>query len=158
MLELEENKRFLNTLQNNLYEISESMNINSLRANLDKLKTDSQRENFWQDTEKSSKVFAMIKTLEKKINNYDSLNSELVNLFEMNELLEIEFDNELLNDLLRASKLLSIKLDELKIQTYFSGKYDSNNAIITLHPGARWYRITRLGSNVIQNVWEMGIF
>jgi hypothetical protein len=30
-----------------------------------------------------------------------------------------------------------------------SGKYDSNNAIITLHPGARWNWKSRLGSNAL---------
>lgn len=136
MLELEENKRFLNSLKTKLESINESMKIDSIKLELDNLKKQSMQENFWQDTEKSSKVYAQIKVLEKKIENYEVLKKELANLIEMNELLEIEFEQDLLNELLKSSKSLSDKLDTLEIQTLFSGKYDANNAIITLHPGA----------------------
>ena len=112
------------------------MKINLLKEQLEELKKQSMQENFWQDTQNSSKVYSKIKTLEKKIVSYDNLEKELTNLLEMNELLEIEFEDELLNELLRSSKSLSNKLDDLEIQTLFSGKYDANNAIITLHPGA----------------------
>lgn len=149
MLELEENKRFLTDLQNNLQEMRESMKIDSLSAELKKLQEESSQENFWQDTEKSAKVFSKIKSLEKKIKSYTNLEQELNNLLEMNLLLETDFDEELLNDLLTASKSLEVKLDKLKIETYFSGKYDANNAILTLHPGAGRNRISGLGSNAL---------
>lgn len=136
MLELEDNKRFLGQLRMNLQEISESMKVDSLRANLEELKQESAKENFWQDSEKSAKVFSQIKSLEKKIKNYDNLEQELINLEEMNDLLNSDFDEELLNELLSSSKSLDIKLEALKIETYFKGKYDVNNAIVTLHPGA----------------------
>lgn len=136
MLELEDNKRFLGQLRINLQEISESMKVDSLRANLEELKQESAKENFWQDSEKSAKVFSQIKSLEKKIKNYDNLERELINLEEMNDLLNSDFDEELLNELLSSSKSLDIKLEALKIETYFKGKYDVNNAIVTLHPGA----------------------
>ena len=136
MLELEENKRFLNELKIKLQEIGESMNVDSLRANLENLKQESSKEDFWQNAENSAKVFSKIKTLEKKIKNYTALKDELDNLLEMNELLSLEFDSELLNELLTTTKSLDIKLDTIKIETYFSGKYDANNAILTLHPGA----------------------
>ena len=54
----------------------------------------------------------------------------------MNELLEIEFDNDLMNELLQNTKELTKNTEKLEIATLLSGKYDSNNAIITLHPGA----------------------
>lgn len=149
MLELEENKRFLNELKQNLNEISESMKIDSLRATLESLKGESEKEGFWLDTENSAKVFSKIKSLERRIDSFQSLEKELNNLLEMNELLNAEFDSDLLNDLLSSSKSLEVKLNDKKIETYFSGKYDANNAILTLHPGARWNRISRLGSNAL---------
>lgn len=149
MLELEENKRFLIDLKDKLEEIKESMKIDSLCATLEGLKEESSKEDFWQDTENSAKVFSKIKSLERKIKSYTDLEHELNNLLEMNELLEVEFDSDLLNDLLSSSKNLDVKLTDLKIETYFSGKYDANNAILTLHPGAGRNRISRLGSNAL---------
>ena len=70
------------------------------------------------------------------MNSYENLYSELSNLMEMNQLLQIEPDNDLLKELLKNSNSIISKIDNLEIETLFSGKYDANNAIITLHPGA----------------------
>ena len=56
MLELEENKRFLNSLKDKLENIRESMKIDSLNNELETLRKESLAENFWQDTEKSSNL------------------------------------------------------------------------------------------------------
>ena len=77
-----------------------------------------------------------IKILQKKITSYNELASELLNLIEMNELLVEEKDEQLLDELEKNSNLIRKKFEELEIQTLLSGKYDSNNAIVTMHPGA----------------------
>ena len=136
MFELEENLRLLESLKEKLEQIKDSMKIDSLKKDLSLLETESSKEGFWNNQEHSNKVFAKIKILQKKINSYETLNSDLSNLIEMNQLLKIEADNELLKELLKSSDSIINKIDELEIQTLFSGKYDSNNAIITLHPGA----------------------
>ena len=136
MFELEENLRLLNELKTKLEQIKDSMKIESLKAELKILESESLKEDFWSNQENSSKVFAKIKSLQKKINSYESLTQELDNLIEMNKLLEAEPDVDLLKELLKSSTLIINKVDELEIATLFSGKYDSNNAIITLHPGA----------------------
>ncbi len=136
MFELEENLRLLESLKEKLEQIKDSMKIDSLKKDLSLLETESSKEGFWNNQEHSNKVFAKIKILQKKINSYETLNSDLSNLIEMNQLLKTEADNELLKELLKSSDSIINKIDELEIQTLFSGKYDSNNAIITLHPGA----------------------
>lgn len=77
-----------------------------------------------------------IKILKDKKESYFKVFNEVNNLIEMNELLEIEFDNDLMNELLQNTKELTKNIEKLEIATLLSGKYDSNNAIITLHPGA----------------------
>ncbi len=136
MLELEENLKFLKELKNKLEEIKDSMKIESLKHELKELEKKSLEENFWNDQENSSLVFSKIKTLQKKIKLYEDIASELENLIEMNELLNQDLDEQLVKELLTNSRNLKNSLEALEIQTLFSGKYDSNNAIITLHPGA----------------------
>ena len=136
MIELEENLRVLNELNIKLNHIKDSMKINELIQELRKLEEESTKDDFWNDQANSSKVFARIKSIQRKINGYENIVSELNNLKEMNELLNLEPDQDLLKELLKNSDTLKNKLDDLEIQTLFSGKYDSNNAIITLHPGA----------------------
>ncbi len=74
--------------------------------------------------------------MKDKKESYFKVFNEINNLIEMNELLEIEFDNDLMNELLQNTKELTKNTEKLEIATLLSGKYDSNNAIITLHPGA----------------------
>ena len=136
MIELEENQRDLNEISEKFKQIKDSMKINKLENELKKLEEESLKEDFWNDQAHSSKVFAKIKTLQRKINSSKKLEEELNNLFEMNELLNIETDNDLVKELLKNTTNLKHKLDNLEIETLFSGKYDVNNAIITLHPGA----------------------
>ncbi|MBQ7410500.1 MAG: peptide chain release factor 2 [Clostridia bacterium] len=136
MFELEENLRLLNELKEKLEQIKDSMKIDDLKSELSKLEAESLKEDFWNDQENSNKVFSKIKVLQRKINSYENLYSELNNLIEMNQLLEVEPDNDLLKELLENSDSIVAKIDDLEIQTLFSGKYDANNAIITLHPGA----------------------
>lgn len=136
MIDLEENLRFLKELNNKLKDIKDSMKIEFLLVELKELENKSTQEGFWNNKEESTKVFSRIKVLQKKITSYNELTSELANLTEMNELLLEEFDEQLSEELEKSSNLISKNFEELEIETLLSGKYDSNNAIVTMHPGA----------------------
>ena len=136
MLELEDNLKYLNMLKNRLSEIYDSMKISSLKEEASILEKKTTEEGFWNDTEASGIIFSKLKAIQKKINLYESLNTTLANLLEMNELLLVELEESLAKELLLSSKKLEEDIEKLEIQTLFSGKYDNNNAIITLHPGA----------------------
>ncbi len=136
MIELEENTKLLNALQEKINVIEESLRLSDLKIELEKLEKDSLKPNFWENSENSSKVFARIKSLKRKIESFENYRKDLDNLIEMNDLLQIEYDDELGKELDSNSKLLEKHIENLEIETLLSGKFDSNNAIITLHPGA----------------------
>lgn len=91
---------------------------------------------FWSDAENSSKVLKKITSLKNKVNNFKKVKSELDNLIDMNELLQLEEDETLTKELLHNTFELEKEIDKLEITTLLSGKYDINNAITTIHPGA----------------------
>lgn len=136
MIELEDNQRKLNSLTDKIKLIEEALKLSELKKELEILEKQSLEDGFWDDSENSSKVFAKIKNLKRKVEAYEKYSNELKNLLEMNSLLSIEFDEELCKELFVATKKLENDLDNLEIQTLLSGKFDNNNAIITLHPGA----------------------
>lgn len=136
MIDLEENLRFLKELNKNLQDCKKTMKIDNLQEELKILEEKSAQDGFWNNKEESTKVFSRIKVLQKKINSYNEIHSELSNLIEMNELLLSEFDEQLSEELEKSSTSISKKFEELQIQILLSGKYDSNNAIVTMHPGA----------------------
>ena len=136
MLELEENIKLLDSLKLKILEISKTMKINDLKEEIDILEKETLLPDFWNDSERSGKIFSKLKTMQKKLNTYNLLESQIHNLIEMNELLQLELDENLVKELLESTKKLEKDIEVLEIQTLFSGKYDNNNAIITLHPGA----------------------
>lgn len=102
-------------------------------SNLEKQITNS---SFWDDVSNSSKVLKRINELKSKVNSYKSVENELHNLEELNYLLKEESEPELEKELNKSVSTVQNKIDKLEITTLLSEKYDINNAIITLHPGA----------------------
>lgn len=137
MLDLEENKRFLNTLQNRLQELESALQISNLTQELAELESQTMGDDFWEDSQKSSVIYSKMNVIQKKIKTFETLKTELDNLIELNDLLILEQDKDLEKDLLINTQKLEKSLEEIEVQTLLSGKYDVNNAILTIHPGAR---------------------
>ncbi len=110
--------------------------ITSVSKKLEELENKTLEPNFWEDSKLNAPILQEIKILKDKKESYFKVFNEVNNLIEMNELLEIEFDNDLMNELFKNTNELTKNTEKLEIATLLSGKYDSNNAIITLHPGA----------------------
>ncbi len=136
MIDLEENYRLLNDLKSKIDELTKTVDINKLKGEYDELKNQTFDENFWQDSNNSVIVLTKLKNIEKKINRFNNLRSNLNNLIETNEFLKEEFDNDLANDLEKSTNILLNDVEQLEMQSLFKGKYDNNNAIVTIHPGA----------------------
>ena len=110
--------------------------IPKLENDLKELESKTLESGFWNDTKNSSKVLQNIKIIKHKKDLYTKLYNELNNLIELNQLLQIENDDEMANDLIKNTASISKEIDTLEVTTLLSGKYDLNNAIVTIHPGA----------------------
>ena len=110
--------------------------VENKEKELKELESKTTENNFWNDTENSSKVLKQINNLKSKVERFKKINNELNNLLEMSELLQAEEDEELAKELLKSSYTLEKDIEKLEITTLLSGKYDNNNAILTIHPGA----------------------
>ena len=110
--------------------------IPKVEIELANLESETLKNEFWNDSNNSSLVLKKIKILKNKKENYNKLNSEISNLLEMTELLKQEQDDEMSLELIKNTKKLEEEILNLEITTLLSGKYDENNAIITIHPGA----------------------
>ena len=91
---------------------------------------------FWNDIEKANKTMSNLKQIQNKIDKFNNLKNNLEASLELNDLLSIDNDETLSKELLNSTEQLLKKIEELEIETLLSGRYDKNNAIITLHPGA----------------------
>ena len=136
MQDLEENKRELNALNKNITNLYDDLQIENLKSELKTLESKTLQDGFWDDTKKSSEIYSKMSAIQKKIKLYENIKSELENLIDLNELLLIESDSSLEKELFSNTEKLKQNCENIEIQTLLSGKYDQNNAIITLHPGA----------------------
>ena len=110
--------------------------VENKEKELKELESKTTENDFWNDTDNSSKVLKQINSLKSKVEGFKKLNNELNNLLEMSELLQVEKDEELAKELLKSTYTLEKDIQKLEITTLLSGKYDNNNAILTIHPGA----------------------
>ncbi len=110
--------------------------ISKLEKELKDLEAETLKEDFWQDTQNSNKVLARIKSIKNKVNEYKKIENEIQNLNELTELTNMEPDEEIAKDIIKSTKTLEKEIEKLEIATLLSGKYDANNAIVTIHPGA----------------------
>ena len=110
--------------------------IEKAKKELKSLESETLKQDFWNDNNNSSKILSRIKKLKDKVNNFDSIKKQLYDVFEMNEMVLNEFDEELKKEILNSTKTIENKIDKLELETFLSDKYDTNNAIITIHPGA----------------------
>ena len=110
--------------------------IPKLEQDLKTLESKTLEDGFWNDSKKSGKVLQEIKVIKNKKDKYLKFESELSNLEEMNELLQLEDDEALVKELLKNTSNIQKEIENLEIETLLSGKYDINNAIVTIHPGA----------------------
>ena len=110
--------------------------IPKLEAELKELEEKTMQDGFWNEQKESNKILAEIKLRKSTVTKYKELTSELKNIKEFIELVEIEQDESLESEIKSNTKKIEKEIDNFELQTLLSGKYDSNNAILTLHPGA----------------------
>jgi peptide chain release factor 2 len=110
--------------------------ISKMEENLKQLETITMEENFWNNSKKSSEVLGKIKSTKNKITLYNKIKDEIKELKEYTELVELENDKNSIEEIVKNTYKIQNELEKFELETFLSGKYDKNNAIVTLHPGA----------------------
>ena len=110
--------------------------IAKLEQELNNLEKKTLESDFWDDTKTANNVLDKIKNIKNKCKNYREIEAELAGIKDIIDLLKIEYDESLANEMVKDIKKIEKEVEKFEIQTLLSGKYDKNNAILTIHPGA----------------------
>lgn len=111
--------------------------IETLEKQLKELESETIKEEFWQKSpNETGKVLSQIKQLKNKVEQYRKIEQEILNLQDLTELANMENDEDVAKDILKTTTNVEQEIEKLQLETLLSGKYDKNNAILTLHPGA----------------------
>lgn len=114
----------------NLFEILK------LEIKLKNLESKTNDTSFWEDSQNSTAILKEINEIKTKMHTYKNIKNNLQNVIQMNDLIQEEKEESLEEELKDSIKKLQKEIDKLEINTLLSGKYDKNNAILTIHPGA----------------------
>ena len=110
--------------------------LRGLEVQLKELTEQQNREDFWKDVSAAQSVAQKAKSIENKIRTYERLSERLRSVEELTQMCSDLNEEELLNEAAAETAQLSEEIGKLHIATLLKGKYDANNAILTLHAGA----------------------
>jgi peptide chain release factor 2 len=136
MVEYDQLKFKLESLEKPLERIKESLDLDSKTKRIEELEADMESPGFWDNPEKSNMAMKELKTLKSSFERYDELQRKLEATKTLIDMAEEEDDASLVDEVTDEVNSLSDKMDELRVETLLSGEYDNCNAILTLHAGA----------------------
>ncbi len=110
--------------------------IDSKKEELNSLEKETNKNEFWDSAEKSSEILKKITTLKQRISDFEDLQKENKSNYELYSLAIEEQDLNLIQELDNNFEKIKKRLKALNLELKLSGKFDKNNAILTLHSGA----------------------
>ena len=107
-----------------------------LKVRLEEIDKKVNENGFWDDPEAAQKVMKEKKSIEDKLSELDALEGQMEDLEVMIEMADEEQDEAFADEAEEAFGKLSAALEDLRLRTLLNGKYDKNNAIISVHAGS----------------------
>lgn len=107
-----------------------------LKSDLEKLHEEQLIPDFYSDSKRVGENGRKVRVCEKKLEQIASLEKAASDLEALVELVEEFSDEELESELENKLKTFEKNLEDVRLTTLLNGKYDSYNAILTLHAGA----------------------
>ena len=108
--------------------------LDTAQIKLSQLKLVSKADNFWQ-TDNPGDVMSQISELENTINNLKSIDNDLSELQEVNQLLKVDPDQLLQDNYTKKLQIIEKQIKDIEKITYLSGKYDGNDIIFSIIAG-----------------------
>ncbi|OQX50215.1 MAG: peptide chain release factor 2 [Epsilonproteobacteria bacterium 4484_20] len=126
----------LKNLSKKMENITNIVKPDQLQKRLDEIEEMQQDPNFWNDSENAGKISQEKTRTERILVTYHNANDAVYDAIEYFEMAKAEKDEETLEMLYEDADSLKERTNALEVQMMLSGEHDSNNAIVSIHPGA----------------------
>ncbi len=120
--------------KNRLQKVWQLVRIDEKRKKVIELQSEMAVPDFWQDQEKAKKISQEASDLETEVAEWESLKHDLQDLYELVEM--GESDPLLQKNAKQQLRDLEKNFDKLEFNLLFREKYDTADAMITIHAGA----------------------
>ena len=91
---------------------------------------------FWNDASYAAKIQKEKTQIQRKLDKYNLANNSVTDAVELYEMAKEENDEESIQSLYDDAPTLENQIRAMEIEVLLSGESDSNNAILSIHPGA----------------------
>jgi len=91
---------------------------------------------FWNDASYAAKIQKEKTQIGRKLDKYNLANNSVTDAVELYEMAKEENDEESIQSLYDDAPTLENQIRAMEIEVLLSGESDSNNAILSIHPGA----------------------
>ncbi|WP_120240125.1 peptide chain release factor 2 [Caminicella sporogenes] len=136
MLLLEQSLQDLKEIELSLKELSVSLDIENIKKEIKLLEEKMTEQKFWDNQSEAQKVLQQSKRLKDKVASFENLYNTWEEISLLAEMGIEENDSSVEKEVIKGIEDLKEKIEKLKIQTLLNGKYDKNNAILSIHSGA----------------------
>ena len=115
---------------------AEAINVVGLTDEIATLRAKQEEEGFWLDVEKARIVNTRLAEIERKVNTVVKLKSDAEGCLELMQMAEEMQEESFVEEVTLTLKSLEKEVEKLFLESLMKGKYDSLDAILTLHAGA----------------------
>jgi len=126
----------LKKLKTKIENIAQIINPQKIRNRLKEIEELEQNPTFWEDAKKAGIIQKEKTKINSTLQKYIEAKKAVDDSFDFYEMAKEENDEESINDLFVEAQNLENLITKLEIAMMLSGDDDSNNAIVTIHPGA----------------------
>ncbi len=135
-IEFDSYKQKLNDMKSGLDGLADSLNLEGLRNELERLHAMQEAPGFWDDPEKSQQIVQKTRQMENKIERYGKMVSSWEDMMVICEMAAEEDDDSMLGELKEGYQALVEEMEACRLETLLTGKYDRNNALMSFQAGA----------------------
>ena len=121
-IEFDAYKQKLNDCRPALDGLADSLNLEGMRNELERLHAMQEAPGFWDDPEKSQKIVVKTRQTESRIEHYEKMLSN--------------WDDSMLEELKTGFAALTEDMETCRLETLLTGHYDKNNAMMSFQAGA----------------------
>ncbi len=123
----------LNLKMGNITGVIEPTKIQERLDEIESLESD---QDFWNDADYAAKIQKEKTQLQRKLDKYNLAKDSVTDAAELYEMAKEESDEDSIASLYEEAPTLENKIRSMEIEVLLSGDSDSNNAILSIHPGA----------------------
>lgn len=131
-------KQQLQSLKQRLHSIKVKLDPDKMRQDIRKLEVKTTKPDFWNDNQKAQEVMRQLNHLLEQLGKIEQLEKNIIDTITLIDLSIEEDQTNHPNDIKELSQeiqKLTSDINKLEINTFLNQKYDSNNALLTIHAG-----------------------